>query len=317
MTSRHAYRQERRERALAQFIPESIPSLEPGDHVLFSPGIEGVSVGGVVVDGPDAEDTVVVAYAGSEPCVLDRSRQRWLQPGDRYWVGWGDGLTGLVLGPLRGPLGNAVAEGRIVQPIAQAPVVREVMELRPGQPLPGSPKAFVRRNRAGNTLRVQTSRGTWAPINVAADGTRFERYQLTTKICQGARERLDVLAADAQLRVCEVLEALILDPGAAQTVAAAQPVGVKVLTPARPTRRAQPEAKRRQRTRLTQHQGQELDSILLELLKQKRTGAGDLLQAAATASALGLPAQGLNTLRTRLHRLQKRLRIQPSDSDAA
>ncbi len=297
-------RENHREEALASFIPESIPTLAIGDNVLFCPGVEGVELGGTVVGGPDPDAYVVVAYAGTQPYCLDPAQNRWLQPGDPSTVAWGDQLTGLVLGSLCGPHGNDSPAGRVIRPIPLVPVVREVMEIKPGQPIPGSPKAFVRRNRAGNTLRVQTERGTWAPINVAADGSRFKRHQLTTKICLGARERLDRLAADAQLRVCEVLEALILAPGAAETVATAQPVGVKVVTPARPKRAAQPLPSGGQRTRLTRAQGAQLDEILLELLEQNRTSSADLLAAAATAAAHGLPAQGVNTLRTRLRRIQ-------------
>ena len=35
------------------------------------------------------------------------------------------------------------------------------------------PQPAARRNRAGNTVRKQTSAGTWAAINVGADGQRF------------------------------------------------------------------------------------------------------------------------------------------------
>lgn len=294
------------QQALAPFIPASIPALEQGDKVLFSPDMTGVSLGGIVVDGPDPEGYVVVAYAGSQPYCLDSALNRWVQPGERHAVAWGDRLTGLVLGPLCGPYGNSSPAGRVIRPIPR----HAVEDSKPGQPIPGSPQAFTRRTRAGNTLRIQTERGTWAPINVAADGTRFKRHQLTTKICLGARERLDLLAADAQLRVCEVLEALILAPEAAQTVATAKPVGVKVVTPARPFRRspASAEQPRGQRIRLTRAQGEQLDTILLNLLEQKRTSAADLIQAAAQAAEHGLPAQGVNTLRTRLHRLQQRQR---------
>lgn len=307
MDSDAANHQSRRRQALARLIPESIPTLAPGDKVLFCPEPEVSSVGGRVVRGPDADGYVVAAYAGTQPYCLDEALNWWLQPGDERTVAWEDRLTGLVLGELCGPHGNNSPPGRVVRPIPQAPVVQDVLEIKPGQPVPGSPRAFIRRSRAGNTLRVQTPRGTWAPINVAADGTRFKRHQLTTKICQGARERLDLLAADAQLRVCEVLEALILDPDAPQTVATAQPVGIKVVTPARSIRTNEAPPPSGQRTRLTRSQAEQLDAILLELLDQKRTSSDDLLEAAATAAAHGLPAQGLNTLRTRLRRLQHRL----------
>ena len=322
MSTGTAHSADESQQALAPFIPESIPALEQGDKVLFCPEITGVSLGGTVVEGPDAEGYVVVAYAGSQPYCIDSAHNRWVHPGERHTVAWGDRLTGLVLGSLCGPYGNNSPEGRVVRPIPR----HGIEEIKPGQPIPGSPKAFTRRNRAGNTLRIQTERGTWAPINVAADGTRFKRHQLTTKICQGARERLDLLAADAQLRVCEVLEALILAPEAAQTVATAKPVGVKVVTPARPFRRSRLTADqpRGQRTRLTKAQGEQLDSILLTLLEQQRTSAADLIEAAAQAAADGLPAQGVNTLRTRLHRLQKRqhhppqaLKADPDKSSAA
>ena len=307
MSTEEGTRRARRQQALALLIPESIPDLAVGDNVLFSPGMEGLSVGGTVIAGQDADGYVRVRYAGTEPFCVDQALNAWLQPGDACSVAWGDRLTGLVLGAPCGPHGNNIPDGRIVRPIPLVPAVHEVMEIRPGQPIPGSPRAFVRRNRAGNTLRVKTSRGTWAPINVASDGTRFKRHQLTTKICQGARERLDLLAADAQLRVCEVLEALILAPDAEHTVATAKPVGIKVVTPAKTLPDAEPRAAAGQRTRLTRAQAEQLDAILSELIGKKRTSSDDLLQAAAMAAAHGLPQQGVSTLRTRLRRLQLRL----------
>ena len=76
--------------------------------------------------------------------------------------------------------------------------------------LPISAHARARRARAGNTIRKQTKRGTWAPINVGADGERFQRVQLTMKLRPEAREALEQMAAASGLRVCEVLEQLIL-----------------------------------------------------------------------------------------------------------
>lgn len=75
--------------------------------------------------------------------------------------------------------------------------------------IPADSVAATRRSRAGNTVRRQQADGTWAPINLGSDGRRFRRQQLTTKLHPDARAALDQMAADAGLRVCEVLERLI------------------------------------------------------------------------------------------------------------
>lgn len=181
---------------------------------------------------------------------------------------------------------------------------------RLSQPTPATPEAKARRDRAGNTLRFQTGRGTWAPINVGADGRRFQRQQLTTKLAPAARERLEQLAKDAGLRICEVIEALVLAPGAAKAVAAAGTLGVR---PDGQPAGAPPAAGRdrtgERRIRLTKTQAERVDAALLELVARDpsgRAGRAELERAAAALAADGLPLQGLNTLRTRLRRLALR-----------
>jgi hypothetical protein len=296
---------DRRAEALAKLNPATIPAVQTGDRVLIAPGYGHSAVGATVVEGPDAEGYVVARFAGPEPLCLDIGQDAWLQPGTDRRVAWGDGLVALVIGELAGAHGNAIPEGRAIRPAPQVvtQVVERVVEIKPSQPVPRSEDAERRRNRAGNTVRKQTAAGTWAPINMGADGERFQRQQLTTKLHPQARQRLDQLAADAGLRACEVLEALLLDRGAAAAVSKARPMGVG---PAREPQ-AKPGADRtgERRTRLTKAQGERLDQLLLAMLQSGRTSKAELERVSAAAATDGLPAQGLSTLRTRLRRLQQ------------
>lgn len=61
------------------------------------------------------------------------------------------------------------------------------------------------------------------------------------------------------------------------------------------------------RTRLTATQAQQLDQLLQQAIETGLTTRDDLVQLAADAVALGLPEQGLATIRTRLRRLRVKL----------
>ena len=297
---------DRRQQALATINPDTIPVVQIGDPVLFAPGCGHRAVGGRIVAGPDDDGYWLAEYTGPERLCIDHGQDWWFDPGERRSVAWGDGLDGLLLGDPAGPYGNAIADGRVVRPAPAVQIVREEVErvIRPSQPEPASPEAAARRSRAGNTIRKQTSAGTWAAINVGADGQRFQRQQLTTKLHPQARAALEQLAADAGLRVCEVLEALVLAPGAAAVVAKARPLGVGAQ--AAPSNAKGPDRTGERRTRLTKGQAERVDQILLELLAKGRTGKADLERLAERLAGMNLPPQGVSTLRTRLSRLTKR-----------
>lgn len=226
---------ERRANRLALLNPDSIPALQIGDPVLFAPGFGHSAVGGHITAGPDADGYLQATYAGQTPLCLDHGQDAWINPGDTRTVAWGDGLAGLLLCEPAGPYGNAVADGRVVRPAPAVQIVREreVVEVKPSQPVPRSPEAAARRARAGNTIRTQTQRGTWAPINVDANGERFQRVKLTTSLRPDARDALEQMAAASGLRVCEVLEQLILGAQQpAQPAPAKQQAAGDAITPA-------------------------------------------------------------------------------------
>ena len=296
---------DRRQQALDKLNPATIPAVQAGDRVLIAPGCGHSAVGAIVMAGPSADGYFQARYAGTAPLCLDHGQNAWLQPGDARNVAWGDGLVALVIGEVHGPHGNAIPDGRAISPAPAVIVqtVERVVTIQPSQPKPASTEATARRSRAGNTIRKQTGRGTWAAINLGADGQRFQRQQLTTKLHPQARAALEQLAADAGLRVCEVLEALVLAPGAAAVVAKARPLGVGAQ--AAPSNAKGPDRTGERRTRLTKAQGAKVDLILLELEVQGRTGKSDLEALSGRLTDLGLPAQGVATLRTRLSRLAK------------
>jgi hypothetical protein len=297
---------DRRQQALDKLNPATIPAVQAGDRVLIAPGCGHSAVGAIVMAGPSADGYFQARYAGTAPLCLDHGQNAWLQPGDARNVAWGDGLVALVIGEVHGPHGNAIPDGRAISPAPAVIVqtVERVVTIQPSQPKPASTEATARRSRAGNTIRKQTGRGTWAAINLGADGQRFQRQQLTTKLHPQARAALEQLAADAGLRVCEVLEALVLAPGAAAVVGRARPLGVRPAG-AEPLATAADRTGER-RTRLTKGQAERVDQVLLELLERGRTGKADLERVAAAIAADGLPAQGVSTLRTRLTRLARR-----------
>ena len=296
---------DRRQQALDKLNPATIPAVQAGDRVLIAPGYGHSAVGAIVMAGPSADGYFQARYAGTAPLCLDHGQNAWLQPGDDRNVAWGDGLVALVVGEVHGPHGNAIPDGRAISPAPAVIVqtVERVVTIQPSQPKPIGTEATARRNRAGNTIRKQTSAGTWAAINLGADGQRFQRQQLTTKLHPQARAALEQLAADAGLRVCEVLEALVLAPGAAAVVGRARPLGVGAQ--AAPSNAKGPDRTGERRTRLTKAQGAKVDLILLELAAQGRTGKADLEALSERLTDLGLPAQGVATLRTRLSRLAK------------
>ena len=283
----------------SRWLPESLPPVQPGDLVEFSE--TGFHIAGRCLEGPDADGWYLVESLAELHHVggYDDTPAH-IGVGDQRRVHWGRGLVGLALEV-------DAAQGRVLRaarPVPVPPPVERVVEIKPGQPEPIGTEATARRNRAGNTIRKQTGRGTWAAINVGADGQRFQRQQLTTKLHPDARARLEQLAADAGLRVCETLESLVLAPGAAAVVAKARPLGVRPAG-AEPTAPAADRTGER-RTRLTKGQAERVDQVLLELLERGRTGKADLERVAAAIAADGLPAQGVSTLRTRLTRLAKR-----------
>jgi hypothetical protein len=274
-----------------RWLADSIPQIRPGDLVEFSE--TGFHIAGRCIEGPDAggwyqvESLVALHHEGGHDDTATH-----IEPGDRRSVHWGRGLVGLLL-----ELGTDGQVLRAVRPVTAPPPVERVVEIKPSQPVPRSEDAERRRRRAGNTIRKQTSAGTWAPINLGADGERFQRQQLTTKLHPQARQRLDQLAADSGLRACEVLEALLLDRCAATVVGKARPMG------AGPVRepQANPGADRtgERRTRLTKAQGEKVNEVLAGLLARGTTSTADLQQVADAAS------QPLSTIRTRLRRLQQ------------
>ena len=283
----------------SRWLPESLPPVQPGDLVEFSE--TGFHIAGRCLEGPDADGWYLVdSLAELHHVGGYDDTPAHIGVGDQRRVHWGRGLVGLALEV-------DAAQGRVLRaarPVPVPPPVERVVEIKPGQPEPIGTEATARRNRAGNTIRKQTGRGTWAAINVGADGQRFQRQQLTTKLHPQARAALEQLAADAGLRVCEVLESLVLAPGAAAVVGRARPLGVRPAEaePAAPTADRTGE----RRTRLTKGQAERVDQVLLELLERGRTGKADLERVAAAIAADGLPAQGVATLRTRLTRLAKR-----------
>ena len=282
----------------AHWLPASIPPIRPGDLVEFSE--TGFHIAGRCIEGPDAGGWYLVESLESlrhTGCSDDTPAH--IEPGDRRNVHWGMGLVGLVL-----ELGADGRAARAVRPVPMQQPVERVVEIKPGQPKPASPDAERRRARAGNTIRKHTSAGTWAPINMGADGERFERQQLTTKLHPQARKRLDRLAAGAGLRACEVLEALLLDPGAADVVSNAKPMGVRPgHTKATKLQRTNRTGERR--TRLTKAQAEHLDQLLLAMVQAGQTTKADLEKLAADATANGLPPQPVATLRTRMGRLPR------------
>jgi len=282
----------------SHWLPESLPPIQPGDLVEFSE--TGFHLAGRCLEGPDADGWYLVESLAELHHVGGHDdTPAHIGVGDQRRVHWGRGLVGLAL-EVDAEQGRVL---RAARPVPVPPPVERVVEIKPGQPEPIGTEATARRNRAGNTIRKQTSAGTWAAINVGADGQRFQRRQLTTKLHPQARAALEQLAADAGLRVCEVLEALVLAPGAAAVVGRARPLGVRPAEAA-----ATPAADRtgERRTRLTKGQAERVDQVLLELLERGRTGKADLERVAAAIAADGLPAQGVSTLRTRLTRLAKR-----------
>jgi hypothetical protein len=284
---------------LASFwLPESLPPVQPGDLVEFSE--TGFHIAGRCLEGPDdggwylVESLAELHHVGGYD-----DTPATIHVGDQRRVHWGRGLVGLAL-EVDAEHGRVL---RAARPVPVPPPVERVVTIQPSQPKPASTEATARRSRAGNTIRKQTGRGTWAAINLGADGQRFQRQQLTTKLHPQARAALEQLAADAGLRVCEVLEALVLSPGAVAAVGRARPLGVRPAEAA-----ATPAADRtgERRTRLTKGQAERVDQVLLELLERGRTGKADLERVAAAIAADGLPAQGVSTLRTRLTRLARR-----------
>ena len=285
---------------LASFwLPESLPPVQPGDLVEFSE--TGFHIAGRCLEGPDdggwylVESLAELHHVGGYD-----DTPATIHVGDQRRVHWGRGLVGLAL-EVDAEHGRVL---RAARPVPVPPPVERVVTIQPSQPKPASTEATARRSRAGNTIRKQTGRGTWAAINLGADGQRFQRQQLTTKLHPQARAALEQLAADAGLRVCEVLEALVLAPGAAAVVAKARPLGVGAQ--AAPSNAKGPDRTGERRTRLTKAQGAKVDLILLELAAQGRTGKADLEALSERLTDLGLPAQGVATLRTRLSRLASR-----------
>ena len=283
----------------SRWLPESLPPVQPGDLVEFSE--TGFHIAGRCIEGPDdggwylVESLAELHHVGGYD-----DTPAHIGVGDQRRVHWGRGLVGLAL-EVDAEQGRVL---RAARPVPVPPPVERVVEIKPSQPKPASTEATARRSRAGNTVRKQTSAGTWAAINVGADGQRFQRQQLTTKLHPQARAALEQLAADAGLRVCEVLEALVLAPCAAAAVAMARPLGVRPAgaEPAAPAT----DRKGERRTRLTKGQAERVDQVLVELLERGRTGKADLERVAAAIAADGLPAQGVSTLRTRLTRLARR-----------
>jgi hypothetical protein len=273
------------------WLPDSIPQIRPGDLVEFSE--TGFHVAGRCIEGPDAGGWYLVeALAALHHKGCSDDTPAHLEPGDRRSVHWGRGLVGLVL-----ELGTDGKVLRAVRPVPVPPPVERVVEIKPRQPVPLSEDAERRRRRAGNTIRKQTAAGTWAPINLGADGERFQRQQLTTKLHPQARQRLDQLAADAGLRACEVLEALLLDRGAATVVGKARPMGAGPVR--KPQAKTGADRTGERRTRLTKAQGEKVNEVLAGLLARGTTSAADLQQVADAAG------QPLSTIRTRLRRLKQ------------